>query len=46
VGGALGAALLAVALKKRWVVRDLDSRVLNITHTGRRDMHARFGLQL
>jgi DNA-binding transcriptional ArsR family regulator len=46
VGGALGAALLAVALKKRWVVRDLDSRVLSVTRTGRRDLQARFGLQL
>jgi DNA-binding transcriptional ArsR family regulator len=44
VGGAIGAALLNVALKRNWVVRDLDSRALTITRIGRREMHARFGL--
>ena len=46
VGGALGAALLKVALKKRWVVQDLDSRALGVTSLGRREMLARFGLQV
>jgi len=46
VGGALGAALLKVALKKRWVTQDLDSRALGVTTLGRREMHARFGLHL
>jgi hypothetical protein len=46
LGGALGAALLQVALKKKWVVRDLDSRVLGITRFGRREMLARFGLHV
>jgi len=46
VGGALGAAVLAAALKRRWIVRDLDSRALEVTSRGRRDMLARFGLQL
>jgi len=46
VGGALGAALLKVALKKRWVVQDLDSRALRVTSSGRREMQARFGLEL
>jgi hypothetical protein len=44
MGGALGAALLKIALKKKWVVQDLDSRALNITPSGRREMSARFGL--
>lgn len=44
LGGALGAALLGVALKRRWVSRDLDSRVLSVTSTGRREMRARLGL--
>jgi DNA-binding transcriptional ArsR family regulator len=45
VGGALGAALLKVAVQKKWVVQDLDSRVLNVTAAGRREMQKRFGLQ-
>ena len=46
IGGALGAAVLHVALKKRWVTQQLDSRILTVTATGRREMHARFGLTL
>ena len=46
LGGALGAAILQVALKKRWVTQQLDSRILTVTATGRREMHARFGLTL
>lgn len=45
LGGALGAALLDMALKRRWVEQDLDSRTLQITSAGRREMRARFGLQ-
>ncbi|GAA0711494.1 helix-turn-helix transcriptional regulator [Dokdonella soli] len=45
MGGALGAALLTVALKHRWVVQDLDSRALSVTRLGAREMRARFGLQ-
>jgi hypothetical protein len=44
IGGALGAALLKVALKRKWVVQDLDCRALNVTRGGRREMLARFGL--
>jgi DNA-binding transcriptional ArsR family regulator len=44
IGGALGAAVLHVALKRQWVSRDLDSRALTITSVGRREMQARFGL--
>ena len=45
IGGALGAALLTMALKRKWVVQDLDSRALDITGLGRREMQARFGLR-
>lgn len=44
IGGALGAALLTVARKRKWVVQDLDSRALSITRVGRREMLTRFGL--
>ncbi len=46
LGGALGAALLKVALHKKWVAPDLDSRALEITGLGRREMASRFGLQV
>jgi hypothetical protein len=46
VGGSLGAALLKVALKRKWVTQDLNSRALGITGFGRREMLTRFGLQL
>lgn len=44
LGGALGAALLRIALKRRWVTQDLDCRALTVTRAGRREMLARFGL--
>ena len=46
VGGALGAALLKVALKRKWVIQDLDSRALGVTSVGRREMLSRLGLSL
>jgi DNA-binding transcriptional ArsR family regulator len=46
VGGALGAALLKVALKRKWVVQDLDSRALGVTSLGRREMRTRFGIHV
>ncbi len=46
VGGALGAALLNVAVKRKWVFQDLDSRALGFTSFGRREMLNRFGLQV
>jgi hypothetical protein len=45
IGGALGAALLKVALHRKWVVQDLDSRVLSVTRAGKRDMRTRFGVR-
>lgn len=46
LGGALAAALLNVALKRKWILQDLDSRALRITGSGRREMMNRFGLSL
>jgi DNA-binding transcriptional ArsR family regulator len=46
LGGALGAALLRVALKRRWVIQELDSRILSVTAMGRREMLARFNLKV
>jgi DNA-binding transcriptional ArsR family regulator len=45
LGGALGAALLQLALRKKWVSQDLDSRALRLTSLGRREMKARFGIE-
>ena len=44
IGGALGAALLGLAVRRKWVDRDLDSRILSVTPAGRREMRARFGI--
>ena len=46
VGGGLGAALLNVALKRKWVEQDLDSRVLTVTRIGQRELLAKFGLNI
>jgi DNA-binding transcriptional ArsR family regulator len=46
LGGALGAALLGVALERKWVSRDLDSRALAVTGVGRREMQTRFGIHV
>ena len=43
LGGALGAAVLTVALHRKWVIQDLDSRALTVTMRGRGEMAARFG---
>ena len=42
IGGALGSALLHAALKKKWITRDLDSRAIQVTNAGRRELLARF----
>ncbi len=44
LGGAIGAALLHTALRKRWVVQDPYSRALEVTRSGRREFNTRFGL--
>jgi hypothetical protein len=46
LGGSLGVALLQTALKRKWVTQDLDSRALTLTAVGRKEMAARFGVQL
>jgi DNA-binding transcriptional ArsR family regulator len=45
IGGALGHALLEIALKQKWFVRNLDSRALTLTAAGRRQLQSRFGLR-
>jgi DNA-binding transcriptional ArsR family regulator len=44
LAGALGAGLLQAVLKRRWVEQDLDSRILRLTVTGKREFSARFGI--
>jgi DNA-binding transcriptional ArsR family regulator len=46
LGGALGAALLRSALQHKWVLKDLDSRVLRVTKRGEREFLGRLGLQV
>lgn len=46
LGGALGAALLTRCLKKGWLTRDLDSRILSLTAHGRRSLEQRLGAAL
>jgi DNA-binding transcriptional ArsR family regulator len=38
IGGALGAALLKIALQRRWVRRETEGRALVLTEAGRREM--------
>jgi DNA-binding transcriptional ArsR family regulator len=44
IGGALGAALLTLALKKKWMAQDLDSRALSLTRHGKQQLQDRFGV--
>lgn len=44
VGGSLGAALLALALKRKWLSRDLEGRGLAPTDYGRRELRRHFGI--
>jgi DNA-binding transcriptional ArsR family regulator len=46
MGGALAAGVLKIALKRKWVFQDLDSRALEITSHGRREMQQRLGLSI
>ncbi len=46
IGGALGNALLGVALRQKWFVQELDSRALRLTSLGRRQLQARFGIRI
>ena len=44
IGGSLGAAILNTALKRKWVIQDLDSRALSVTNLGRREIKRHFGV--
>jgi len=46
LAGAIGAELLNVALRRRWITRDLDSRALGVTPAGKREMRAQFGVEI
>ena len=46
LGGALGAALLHTAIKRKWVTQDLDSRALALTALGRKEFSSRFAVEL
>lgn len=46
LGGAMGAALLNVALKRKWVIPEPGSRALSVSAFGKRELLSRFGLQL
>ncbi|MBP1144128.1 hypothetical protein JOE33_001051 [Pseudomonas sp. PvP027] len=45
IGGALGAALLELMLKRGWVSRHLDSRTVKLTPKGAGGMAKAFGLE-
>jgi DNA-binding transcriptional ArsR family regulator len=46
IGGAIGAAFLLLALKRKWLTQDLDSRALSVSSRGRRELLGHLGLQL
>jgi len=46
VGGALGSALLGVALAKKWVTQELDSRALAVTRVGHRELERVLGVRV
>ncbi|MNF41794.1 Cadmium resistance transcriptional regulatory protein CadC [compost metagenome] len=46
LGGSLGAALLTIAIKRKWLTQDLDSRALALTATGRKEISRRFAIEL
>lgn len=46
LAGALGAAILQLALLRKWVVQELDSRALEFTSQGRRELRTRLGISL
>jgi DNA-binding transcriptional ArsR family regulator len=46
LGGALGAELLRVALKRKWVAQEIDSRALAVTVRGQREILDKFGVRV
>jgi DNA-binding transcriptional ArsR family regulator len=45
IGGALGAALLTLVLRKTWAVQNRHDRALAVTPLGRRELASRFGVR-
>jgi DNA-binding transcriptional ArsR family regulator len=45
MGGAVGAAILDLALRRKWLLRDLDSRGLTQSAFGQREFRRVFGLE-
>ncbi len=46
IGGAIGAELLNLALRRKWLIQNLDNRALSVTGAGREAMQDHFGLRL
>ena len=46
LGGSLGAAMLSLALRKRWLTQEVDSRALTVTTTGRRELQKHLGVDV
>ncbi len=46
IGGALGAAFFKLALRRKWLTQDLDSRALRLTRGGLRHLEQRLGMRL
>lgn len=46
LAGALGAELMKLALRRRWIDQDLDSRALALTRWGQRELRSRFSLEI
>jgi DNA-binding transcriptional ArsR family regulator len=44
MGGLLGAAILGLALKRKWLAKDLDGRGLSPTVLGQKEFHRHFGV--
>jgi DNA-binding transcriptional ArsR family regulator len=45
IGGALGAALLAKFLERKWLARIRDTRAVRLTHEGEYELERRFGIR-
>jgi DNA-binding transcriptional ArsR family regulator len=46
IGGALGAALLKMALQRHWLTKDLDSRAVRVSRRGAQEMKRLLDLEL
>lgn len=46
LGGALAAAILKIALKRKWFEREVEGRELTVTRFGKRELQTRFGFQI